>query len=79
MATRRPFRDEASVLAASDEVWRSLGEADWMEAFASHPRIGESRAPKSATARSAEWSSQEQRDAAASEDDVKIALKGGEP
>lgn len=75
MAARRPFRDEASVFAASDEVWRSLGEADWMEAFASHPRIGESRAPKSATARSADWSSQEQRDAAAADYAVKIALQ----
>jgi len=45
-----------------------------LEAFASHPRIGESRAPESATTRSAAWSSQEQRDAAADED-VKIALR----
>jgi OHCU decarboxylase len=75
MAARRPFRDEASVLAASDEIWRALTEADWTEAFASHPRIGESRAPQSATARSAAWSSHEQRDAAAADEEVKIALQ----
>lgn len=75
MAARRPFSDEASVLAASDETWRSLSEQDWMEAFASHPRIGESRAAPSATARSAAWSSQEQSDAAAADDAVKVALR----
>ena len=45
-----------------------------MEAFASHPRIGESRAPQSASARSAAWSTQEQRTAAAADDIVKIEL-----
>jgi OHCU decarboxylase len=75
MAARRPFHDESSVLAASDETWRNLGEPDWMEAFYSHPRIGESRAPESATARSAAWSSQEQRDAAAADENVRIALQ----
>jgi OHCU decarboxylase len=74
MAARRPFQHEASVLAASDETWRSLGEADWMEAFASHPRIGESRAPQSASARSAAWASQEQSHAAAADDAVRTAL-----
>lgn len=42
MAARRPLPDEATLLAASDETWRNLAEADWMEAFRSHPRIGES-------------------------------------
>jgi OHCU decarboxylase len=74
MAARRPFQDDASVLAASDETWRSLDEADWMEAFASHPRIGESRAPQSTSARSAAWSSQEQSHAAAADDAVQTAL-----
>jgi len=45
-----------------------------MEAFASHPRIGESRAPQSASARSAAWSSEEQSHAAAAEDAVRTAL-----
>jgi OHCU decarboxylase len=75
MSARRPFQDEASLLAASDEAWGNLSEADWLQAFASHPRIGESRAPESATARSASWSSQEQRDAAAADDAVKTALR----
>ena len=63
MAEQRPFANEASLLAASDEIWRRFGRADWMEAFRSHPRIGESQAAKPGDASSAAWSSQEQSDA----------------
>jgi len=77
MAGRRPVRDEVALLAAADEVWRKLAVKDWMEAFASHPRIGERKAPESATAQSAAWSAQEQRDAAAADDAVKAALAAG--
>jgi 2-oxo-4-hydroxy-4-carboxy-5-ureidoimidazoline decarboxylase len=42
MAARKPFPDETTLLAASDETWRSLTKADWMEALRSHPRIGQS-------------------------------------
>ena len=41
MAARRPFAAAADLLAAADEVWNGLGRADWLEAFAAHPRIGE--------------------------------------
>jgi 2-oxo-4-hydroxy-4-carboxy-5-ureidoimidazoline decarboxylase len=70
LANRRPIADEASLLAASDETWRALGESDWLEAFRSHPRIGETRAEhyvghrcvgeRSADERSSAWSAQEQ-------------------
>ncbi len=43
MAARRPFTDEATLLAASDQTWRNLAQEDWMEAFGSHPRIGGQR------------------------------------
>lgn len=74
MTARRPFSEEASLLAASDETWRNLGEADWMEAFRSHPRIGGTRAPQSAPIRSANWSKQEQQSVTEAGDGVKIAL-----
>jgi OHCU decarboxylase len=66
VAARRPLLDEASLLAASDQVWNSLDEPDWLEAFASHPRLGESRAVPNAPAQSAAWSAQEQKNVAAS-------------
>ncbi len=78
MVARRPFADEGALVAASNETWRSLPQSDWMEAFQSHPRIGESRPsspePQSPPAQSVEWSSQEQRDVAGAEAAVKIAL-----
>lgn len=77
IAARRPLPDEESLLAASDEIWRSLTEWDWLEAFRSHPRIGESRAPKVAAPQSATWSEQEQRRVADASDSAKIALAEG--
>ena len=74
MVARRPLTDEATLLAASDEIWRSLPESDWQEAFSSHPRIGESRAPKAAAPQSAAWSEQEQSNVADASDSAKIAL-----
>jgi 2-oxo-4-hydroxy-4-carboxy-5-ureidoimidazoline decarboxylase len=77
MVARRPLSDEASLLAASDEIWRSLTELDWVEAFCSHPRIGESAASTAATPQSATWSEQEQHDVAAADDATKMALAEG--
>lgn len=77
MAARRPIRDEVSLLAANDEVCAGLSEADWMEAFRSHPRIGESGAQLPASGRSAAWSGQEQENVSAADDAVKKALAEG--
>ncbi len=77
MALRRPLADEAALLGASDEIWRGLSEADWMEAFRSHPRIGESRPEQPVHARSAAWSAQEQSGVTAEGDRIKVALAEG--
>jgi 2-oxo-4-hydroxy-4-carboxy-5-ureidoimidazoline decarboxylase len=60
MAAQRPFRDEASVFAAAASCWRGLPEGDWLDAFRSHPRIGEKHAQTATTAVSAAWSKGEQ-------------------
>ena len=77
MASRRPIHDEVSLLAVSDEIWHTLSEADWQEAFRSHPRIGESHAEQSGPAQSSAWSEQEQQKAAAADETVKMALRWG--
>ena len=41
MARARPFPDLEAMLAASESAFSTLAEADWLEAFAAHPRIGE--------------------------------------
>jgi len=71
----RPFADAASLLAQSDEIWGQLDPADWNEAFSSHPRIGEKKAPESATEQSAQWSGQEQSGIAQSSESIQEQLK----
>ena len=71
---RRPFVDTSSLLAASDEVWLGLATSDWLQAFHSHPRIGEASAKVPVAARSSAWSQQEQLQAAAASDTAKQQL-----
>lgn len=66
----RPYVDEASLFLAANDIWWSLEAADWLEAFRSHPRIGESKA-QLASAQSRAWSEQEQAKA----QDAGIAVK----
>ena len=76
MSAARPLTDEESLLVACDAAWSQLSEPDWMEAFDSHPRIGERAAPLS-TVPSAQWSAQEQRGLAGADAAVKVALAEG--
>jgi 2-oxo-4-hydroxy-4-carboxy-5-ureidoimidazoline decarboxylase len=76
MAARRPWFDEAALLTASDEVWNGLKESDWMEAFRSHPRIGET-ATQSAGAKAAVWSGEEQKGVGNANEEIKRALAEG--
>ena len=48
----RPFASQTALLSKAATVWKSLAPADWLEAFAHHPKIGEKSAAK--------WSSEEQ-------------------
>lgn len=43
MTGARPFRDLASMKQNAQRAADSLKEADWLEAFAAHPRIGEKK------------------------------------
>lgn len=74
LSSKRPFEDEAAVLITSDEVWRGLGTADWLQAFQSHPKIGESRAVVPAGGHSAVWSQQEQKAVAVAQEEIKAEL-----
>lgn len=77
MAARRPLPNEAALLAASDETWHNLAQSDWMEAFQSHPRIGESGARQAVPLQSATWSTQEQLRVKDIGETLKIALEEG--
>jgi 2-oxo-4-hydroxy-4-carboxy-5-ureidoimidazoline decarboxylase len=41
MLARRPFGSAAALQSAAREEWFALDEADWLEAFSHHPRIGD--------------------------------------
>ena len=58
---QRPYATLEQLLARSNEVWWDLEPSDWLEAFRSHPKIGEKKAASSVAAQSQQWSAQEQR------------------
>ena len=41
MMSRRPFRTDARLLRTARIEWFGLTEADWLEAFSHHPKIGD--------------------------------------
>ena len=59
MLTQRPFRSIDHLWHAADETWGSLEQMDWVEAFHTHPRIGEKGSEKQASV-ARQWSEQEQ-------------------
>ena len=67
MADRRPFASVPAMVAAGDEIWRALTADDWREAFAAHPRIGDS-------ARGSSWSAREQAGMQDADADVRRRL-----
>lgn len=68
-ATGRPYDTLEILLATSNDIWWSLDRSDWLEAFRSHPKIGEKKAAGKVSAQSQQWSGQEQSgiDAASNE------------
>jgi len=72
MAFRRPYRDAADLLETADRVWWDLAPADWREAFAAHPRIGERKLD--GEERSRRWSADEQAGAAGAREAVLAEL-----
>lgn len=60
MAQHRPFHGTEELLRTGNEVWWSLDHADWLEAFRSHPKIGEKKAADAVSTQSQQWSGQEQ-------------------
>lgn len=59
-AKSRPFDNLETLLTTANNIWWSLDPADWLEAFRSHPKIGEKKAVDKVSAQSQQWSGQEQ-------------------
>jgi OHCU decarboxylase len=74
MLARRPFGSRDRVLSAADEIWRSLGPTDWLEAFSRHPRIGEREAALRQSERETALAAGEQAGVQLADDDLRAAL-----
>ena len=74
MVALRPYTGVESLSLTADEVWSTMEEPDWMEAFASHPRIGE-RKDSAASSTSAAWSQQEQSSTARATEQLLVDLE----
>ncbi|HET8890595.1 MAG TPA: 2-oxo-4-hydroxy-4-carboxy-5-ureidoimidazoline decarboxylase [Candidatus Angelobacter sp.] len=66
MEKARPFAGITELEACADRAWASCSRDDWLEAFAAHPRIGESSGSR--------WSQQEQSSVAVAASEVLEAL-----
>jgi allantoicase len=60
MSSDRPYSTLEALLTQADQVWWALTPDDWLEAFRSHPKIGEKKAGNKVSAQSQQWSGQEQ-------------------
>ncbi len=60
MAAARPYRTLENLTATANELWWSLDRNDWLEAFRSHPKIGEKKAADPVSTQASQWSGQEQ-------------------
>jgi hydroxyisourate hydrolase len=74
MTALRPFASVHDVFAAADSLWPSLEPADWLEAFAAHPKIGDFDALKTRFASTGAWSATEQSGVATASEAVLRAL-----
>lgn len=74
MLAARPFRGDAALFETAERLWWELDPAQWKEAFATHPRIGERASRQSATR---EWSAKEQAGVANAAATTRAALAQG--
>ena len=57
----RPYGSLRQLFTRAKELWWALDPSDWLEAFCSHPKIGERKTASPVALQSQQWSAQEQR------------------
>ncbi|HEY6802208.1 MAG TPA: 2-oxo-4-hydroxy-4-carboxy-5-ureidoimidazoline decarboxylase [Pyrinomonadaceae bacterium] len=60
MITNRPYLSVEELYLKAADLWWDLEQDDWLEAFSSHPKIGERKAATEVSTQAQEWSGQEQ-------------------
>jgi OHCU decarboxylase len=74
MAAARPYHTSEELMDRAETIWNALNPADWLEAFAAHPKIGAKKAAPSQQGLSAEWSKGEQAGMENADDLIKDEL-----
>ena len=74
MVAERPFRSLNHLIESSNRNWWSFEPADWLEAFHSHPKIGEKKAAAAIAAESQKWSEDEQSGTSEATAETRAAL-----
>lgn len=77
MLARRPFCAESALLAAARDVWFSLSNAEWREAFNQHPKIGDRESLRRSFAATRGLSEREQAGVEGASEEVLAALAKG--
>jgi 2-oxo-4-hydroxy-4-carboxy-5-ureidoimidazoline decarboxylase len=60
MVSSRPFASEEEIKNKSALAWGTLSHSDWLQAFASHPKIGDKESLRKKFAATAHWAANEQ-------------------
>jgi 2-oxo-4-hydroxy-4-carboxy-5-ureidoimidazoline decarboxylase len=77
MLERRPFASMREVHAAAEAAWSGLDRADYLEAFAHHPRLGADPARFRGRFANADLSAQEQAEVALADEATLETLRAG--
>jgi 2-oxo-4-hydroxy-4-carboxy-5-ureidoimidazoline decarboxylase len=72
-----PADDMVELLEDAESVWYQCSEVDWKEAFAHHPKIGDTASLKKKFASTADWASGEQSAVNTATEEVIAALAEG--
>ena len=74
MLAARPYKSVSHLLELAGQIWSDLGEVDYLEAFAAHPKIGASKPPDNAK-NTESWTSKEQAGMMSADEQTKLKLK----
>lgn len=77
MVAARPYSSEAGMMQQAQSCWDACSEADGLEAFKHHPRIGGKEELAKKFASTAQWASGEQSGVNTAADEVLQALADG--
>ena len=74
MLADRPYNSVSHLLELAGQIWSDLGEVDYLEAFAAHPKIGASKPPDNAK-NTESWTGKEQAGMMSADEQTKLKLK----